>query len=143
MIRPIREEDFLRYSELASQLGYPVKAEYAREELRKQLQRPWEKTLVFDQPGVGVVGTVACRIVEPAYRPPYGEIVGLVIDDAYRSRGYGAELLAVAEDWIREHGATEVIVRSNSTRTEAHRFYDREGFSRYKTQVVFRKLLSD
>jgi len=141
MIRPIEPRDYPRFTELAAQLGYPVTIEFATAQLEKESLRDDFATFVFEEPTAGAVGWVACRIVERSYRRPYGEIAGLVIDSAFRSRGYGAELLAAAEDWFRERSVPEVLVRSNTLRTEAHRFYDREGYARVKTQQVFTKEL--
>ena len=140
-IRPIEERDFERFAELASQLGYPVDPAFAAEQLRKEKKRDDAVTFVFDQEGVGVVGWVACRVVERTYRRAYGEVAGLVVDSAHRSRGYGAELLTRAEEWFESRGVPEVLVRSNTLRVEAHRFYDREGYTRTKTQNVFTKEL--
>jgi len=86
-------------------------------------------------------GWVGCRIIDQTYRVIYGDVTGLVVDAACRGRGYGAELLAAAEDWFRARGVEEVVVRSGGQRHDAHRFYDREGYARLKTQVVFRKEL--
>ena len=140
-IRPIEEGDFERFAKLAAQLGYPVDPAFAAAQLKKEKTRADAVTFVFDQEGVGVVGWVACRLVERTYRRAYGEVAGLVIDGAHRSRGYGAELLARAEEWFESQGVAEVLVRTNTQRGEAHRFYDREGYTRSKTQTVFTKEL--
>jgi len=140
MIRPLEEKDIERYAELAAQLGYPVDRGIAGAALGRQAQRSEETTLVYET-SAGVVGWIGCRIVDQAYRPPYGDVSGLVVDARFRSQGYGAELLAAAEDWFRSKGVAEVLVRSGSQREGAHRFYDREGYARYKTQVVFTKKL--
>jgi len=50
----------------------------------------------------------------------------LAVDPTYRSRGIGHDLLAAATSWARDHGATHLMVDSNITRTDAHRFYRRE-----------------
>ena len=57
------------------------------------------------------------------------DIGGLVVDDGHRSAGIGAELLAAAEAWARESGATKMVVRSRVARERAHRFYEREGYA--------------
>jgi GNAT superfamily N-acetyltransferase len=44
-----------------------------------------------------------------------------------RSRGIGALLLSAARDWARERGATHLELDSAEARTDAHRFYEREG----------------
>ena len=49
---------------------------------------------------------------------------------ARRSGGIGAQMMAFAEDHARTHGAAMLELTSNKTRTDAHRFYERLGFSR-------------
>jgi len=141
MIRPIEERDYPRFIELAAQLGYPVDPATAEAGLKRKSLRSDETTLVYEDPQLGVVGWIGCRVVDQAYRAPYGDVSGLVVDAAFRSRGYGAELLGAAEDWFRDKGVAEVLVRSGTQREAAHRFYDREGYERYKTQLVVRKSL--
>ena len=51
----------------------------------------------------------------------------LVVDRAVRSGGVGKALLSAAADWAREHGCTHLALSSGGGRTEAHRFYEREG----------------
>ncbi len=69
------------------------------------------------------------------------EILGLVVADSMRGAGIGADLLRVAEDWAHAQGATQLQVRSRTEREGAHRFYERAGYARIKTQAVFRKIL--
>jgi GNAT superfamily N-acetyltransferase len=68
-------------------------------------------------------------------------INGLVVDEAHRSDGIGAELVAAAEAWAWEHGATAIMVRSRSARVRAHRFYERLGYVEVKRSHVFEKPL--
>lgn len=51
----------------------------------------------------------------------------LVVDPDLRSRGTGKALLDAAKDWARERGATHLELDSGVERTDAHRFYEREG----------------
>lgn len=141
MIRPIEERDYPRFAELAAQLGYPIDAAFVASQLKKEALAGDSATFVYDDSTNGVVGWVGCRIQERAYRRPYGECSGLVIDSAHRGRGYGAELLAVAEEWFRSKKLPEILIRSNTKRVDAHRFYDREGYQTSKTQTVFTKEL--
>jgi len=50
---------------------------------------------------------------------PRAEILGLVVDAAARQRGVGAALVDAAEQWARDHGFDELIVRSNVARPAA------------------------
>jgi GNAT superfamily N-acetyltransferase len=49
---------------------------------------------------------------------------------ARRSGGIGARMMAFAEDHARRNGAAMLELTSNKTRKDAHRFYERLGFSR-------------
>jgi GNAT superfamily N-acetyltransferase len=53
-------------------------------------------------------------------------IEDLVVDPGRRSEGIGKRLLDAAKDWAREHGATHLELDSAETRSDAHRFYERE-----------------
>ncbi len=51
----------------------------------------------------------------------------LAVDPEHRSRGVGKALLDAAKGWARERGATHLELDSAEARTDAHRFYEREG----------------
>lgn len=51
----------------------------------------------------------------------------LAVDPAHRSRGIGSDLLAAARGWAAECGASHLELDSSDARTDAHRFYEREG----------------
>ena len=51
----------------------------------------------------------------------------LAVDPDLRSRGIGATLLAAARQWAAGRGASHLELDSAETRTDAHRFYEREG----------------
>jgi GNAT superfamily N-acetyltransferase len=88
------------------------------------------------------VGWVDVSVVHHLQNDPYGEIGGLVVASDCRSAGIGQKLLRRAEEWIRdEKKLTRVVVRSQISREAAHRFYLREGYSRWKTSAVFSKEL--
>jgi GNAT superfamily N-acetyltransferase len=51
----------------------------------------------------------------------------LAVDPARRSQGVGKALLDAIKAWARERGATHLELDSAETRSDAHRFYEREG----------------
>lgn len=53
----------------------------------------------------------------------------LAVHPERRSLGLGKRLLSAAKDWARERGATHLELDSGDARTDAHRFYEREGAS--------------
>jgi GNAT superfamily N-acetyltransferase len=52
----------------------------------------------------------------------------LVTDEAARSHGYGARLIARLKEEALAHGCTQIQLVSHVKREHAHRFYFREGF---------------
>ena len=56
------------------------------------------------------------------------EIESMHVDGRYRSHGIGTMLVAAAIDWARAKGCYRVQLTSNKARTDAHRFYLRNGF---------------
>lgn len=57
------------------------------------------------------------------------EIESVHVDENLRSRGIGGALLDAAVERARNLGCYRVQLTSNKTRTDAHRFYQRHGFS--------------
>jgi GNAT superfamily N-acetyltransferase len=51
----------------------------------------------------------------------------LAVSPEHRSQGVGKALLDRAKEWARERGGTHLELDSADSRTDAHRFYEREG----------------
>ncbi len=58
------------------------------------------------------------------------KVESVKVKAARRSGGIGAKMMAFAEDHARTNGAAMLELTSNKTRTNAHRFYERLGFTR-------------
>lgn len=70
---------------------------------------------------------------------PFAEILGLVVDEAFRNCRIGEALVHHAEAWAHDRGLSEIRVRSNVIRERARGFYERLGYHVVKQQAVFRK----
>jgi len=70
------------------------------------------------------------------------EVGGLVVDSRARGKGIGRTLMTAAEAWARERGYTRLMLRSNTIRAEAHRFYQNLGYTIVKSQHKFQKLIA-
>jgi GNAT superfamily N-acetyltransferase len=51
----------------------------------------------------------------------------LAVEPGHRSQGIGLRLLSAARDWARERGATHIELDTGTARTDAQRFYERQG----------------
>jgi GNAT superfamily N-acetyltransferase len=52
-----------------------------------------------------------------------GRIVAFCVDEQYRAKGIGSEMLREAESFFRHHQCNRVEVTSNNRRKDAHAFY--------------------
>ena len=141
MIRPATVEDAANLADLTGQLGYPTTEVELIERLRRVLASPHDAVLVAvagDDRPIGWVHVGRELLLEAS---DTATLQGLVVDDAHRSAGVGAELLWAAEAWARANGCIRMTVRSRIARERAHRFYEREGYVLEKTSHVFRKPL--
>src|SRR5260370_1333096 len=107
--------------------------------MRMRLQRLIAKA---DDDGGELIGWIHASLsqyLESDYRL---EIAGLIVDDRFHRNGIGRELVKRVEGWAAERGVAQASVRCRTTRPESHLFYESLGYTRAKTQVAFRKLLS-
>jgi putative acetyltransferase len=126
--------------DLTSQLGYDAEVAAVRERLARILQREDQRFVVaeLDEKIVGWIHLLRGEFVDGE---PFVAIAGLVVDHAHRNQGIGRVLLEHAEGWSREQGCRIVRLWSSTVRTDAHRFYERHGYVRVKTQYAFAKAL--
>jgi GNAT superfamily N-acetyltransferase len=140
LIRIAEESDAEGIRRLTAELGYGVESGVLRERLHRILPRPDQRFLIAeidDQP----VGWLHVAIAEFVEAGRFAWIAGLVVAANHRRRGVGRLLMARAEDWAREQGCRVVRLWSSSSRADAHRFYERLGYTNIKTQYSFAKSL--
>ena len=84
-----------------------------------------------------VVGCLSTSVMRVLHRPaPVGRISMMVVDEALRSRGIGAQLVHAAEAALAAQGCYMVEVTSHVRRTEAHRFYERLGYEHTSVRLA-------
>jgi GNAT superfamily N-acetyltransferase len=138
-IRQAREQDDAEIARLAGQLGYPASADVIRRRLQRLLGSSSDIVFAAETSDGGLAGWihgVLSQFLESDYRL---EIAGLVVDERFRCKGVGRDLVKRVEQWAVEHGVAQASVRCRATRSEAHRFYESLGYSEAKRQIVFRK----
>jgi ribosomal protein S18 acetylase RimI-like enzyme len=138
-LRAATLQDAPELAGLLGQLGYPTMPAEMRERLRHILPDPDYSTVVAEISGkvVGLVGVRQSYYYE--HNGSYGQIVVLVVDQAWRGQHLGQHLLAEAERWLQNQDIQVVLVNSGTARTEAHRFYHQQGYQ--TTGLRFVKVL--
>jgi GNAT superfamily N-acetyltransferase len=140
-IRPMRAGDAEAVAVLAGQLGYPSSTQEVHERMRHVLGRDDAAALVAEDAG-RVIAWLHVEMRRSLVADHEAQVMALVVDEACRSRGIGAAMMAAAEDWARRQGADRLRVGSRVTRTDAHRFYERLGYDLSKTSHWFEKRLT-
>ena len=149
LIRPCCLADAPEIAALAGELGYPSDTAQVAARLARLLGQADGAVLVAavdeHQPegaagaaaDAGVAGWIHVREMLTPESDAFAEIAGLVVTAARRGQGIGRALVAAALGWAAGRGLPTVRVRSNTVRTETHRWYEAAGFTRTKTQAVF------
>jgi GNAT superfamily N-acetyltransferase len=140
-IRQAAERDAPELADLTTQLGYPVEADELGRRLAGVLRSANDVVLVAVDGDDRPIGWIHVAMLILLEHSDYASINGLVVAEDRRSGGIGQALVAAGEAWARERGATEITVRSRSTRQRAHRFYERLGYVQIKLSHVFAKPL--
>lgn len=142
-LRPALPSDAAAVAVLATQLGYLSRPEEAERRLRALAERSDHVVLVAETDDGAVIAWCHVGGALPVETDPFAEILGLVVDESRRGQGIGEKLVEAAAEWAAGNGYKTIRVRSNVVRERTHRFYERLGFARVKSQVVFSRTLSD
>jgi len=136
-IRPATSSDEAQFLDLIEQLFDPPGARppgYTRERgasgFRWAVEQP-NADILLALDGQVLVGLASVYADIESIR--YGRrcwLQDLVVRADRRSGGIGVVLLNAAAGWARARGCTHLELSSGGGRTEAHRFYEREGMSR-------------
>jgi GNAT superfamily N-acetyltransferase len=140
-IRLANLEDSERIAALCHQLGYPTSTAMIKQRLHQLQQDERHVVYVAEHPDMRVVGWVHVYVCQLLLTDLQAEIGGLVVDEGDRRYGTGQLLMQYAEQWAYRQGCKAVLVRSNMVRRTAHSFYEKIGYSKIKTSLVFHKVL--
>jgi GNAT superfamily N-acetyltransferase len=140
VIRRAVVADAAAVSRLFAQLGYDVdEAQVARRIAELEVDTRSRVLVAVNEEGV--VGAATIYFVPVAHQAgPWCRITALVVDERVRARGVGRALVAAAEDAAAQAGCARIEATSALRRENAHRFYERLGYSREANH--FLKLLS-
>jgi GNAT superfamily N-acetyltransferase len=126
-------------AELNHVLGYPVETDVFRQRLEGALLRADHILFVAETAPGFLVGWIEGEEREILAVGRLCEIVGLVVSEAHRGAGVARRLVEAVERWATGRGLEQVSLRSNVIRPESHAFYEKVGYTRFKTQHAYRK----
>lgn len=128
------------YELIRDELGY---SDIAESDVRKRFElmnlRENYNVLVAEIDGkvCGFVSTV--REISLEVDGEFLRVIGLAVRNEYQRNGIGAALLSAVEKIAAENKFGVITLSSNFKRTEAHKFYEKQGYS--KTSYTFKKFM--
>ncbi|MBK8478690.1 MAG: GNAT family N-acetyltransferase [Opitutaceae bacterium] len=135
-LRTALPSDAAAISALTEQLGYPAPPSATLDRLERLLRHP-DQLVVVACSGEQVAGWLQAHAYDVLESGLLVEIVGLVVAEPSRRAGVGRALVEQAKRWACARDAEALVVRSNTLRTQSHRFYPTLGFTASKTQAVY------
>ncbi len=142
-IRRMAARDAAAAARLSSQLGYPCGAPAMRRRIRALTGRSGSALFVAESPAGTLCGWAHVESRYVLETGAFAELMGLVVDEGTRGRGFGRALVTAAEGWARARGHRALRLRSNVRRRGARAFYERLGYVVVKRQNVFMRGLTN
>jgi ribosomal protein S18 acetylase RimI-like enzyme len=138
-VRCATTADSEQVARLVSALGYSTSSTQMCKRLESILSDEDYATLVACD-GEQIVSFIGTR-VGPLYETDgdYGQIMALAVATNHQRRGIGRMLLQAAESLLVGRGVCVLVVTSGNQRTDAHAFYEENGYTftgrRYKKPI--------
>ena len=144
MIKRARIEDAAALAALAVQMwtDHPPKA--LVKDFRELIQND-DAACFLKYIGGQPVAFAQCQLrhdyVEGTDSSPVGYLEGIFVAEAYRKKGYAAELLASCGQWAKEKGCTEFASDCELDNEDSRRFHLAAGFEEANRIICFKKSL--
>lgn len=121
---------------LMEQLGYPTEDGFIAKRLAYLSTLTDHIDIVYELDGK-VLGFISFHFIpQIAFEADYAVISYFVVDDNSRGMGIGKALEEYCTALAVERKCKRIMVHSNARRTDAHRFYLRQGFVEYPKDFV-------
>jgi N-acetylglutamate synthase-like GNAT family acetyltransferase len=141
VLRRAVPKDAAAIARLVNQLEYEGDRSAVARRLAALAAAPHQRLIVAAGPD-GVAGLVHVKAEPSLLADRTAQIVALVVEENWRSRGVGRALLEEAEAWAAARGCERVQLYSNAKRVRAHRFYFANGFAKVKESLMLEKQLA-
>jgi len=138
-IRSAKAEDSPQIAALLGQLGYPSESEMVRKRICLLSSGGADRIWIAEFQGK-VVGLLAFHLTPLLHvSGSLGRITAVVVDERFRGKGTGRQLIETAERWAWERDCTRIEVTSGEQRTQAHQFYQDLGYALEAKRFTKRK----
>ncbi len=142
MIKQARREDAFELAKLAIQMWEDNEIEELVEHF-EGLVASEDAACFLKYKDEVVVGFAQCQLrhdyVEGTETSPVGYLEGILVEEAYRHRGYAKELLGACEKWAKSKGCSEFASDCELENEESLRFHMAMQFEEANRVICFRK----
>lgn len=137
-VRSMTQADLPSIEPLLVQLGYDIASDEVARRLAAVMEAPGHCLEVVERDGriVGFIHFYARPAIE---KPPEVIVQALVVDAGLRGGGIGRHLMQRSEDWATANGYPSVALGTQTSRDDAHAFYQRLGYRVAATSHLMRK----
>lgn len=142
MIKQATRKEAMSLAKLAIQMWEDNKIEELAEHFEK-LAADEEAACFLKYVDGEAVGFAQCQLrhdyVEGTETSPVGYLEGILVEEAYRHKGYAKELLRECEQWAKSKGCTEFASDCELENEESLRFHMAMQFEEANRVICFRK----
>lgn len=146
IVRSLAESDLSEWLRLRQLLWDGSSEEDHKDEMVDIIQHPdTQFVAVADEGGGRLVGFLEASIrshVEDCETDHVGYLEGWFVDESYRRHGIGRELVAMAENWARSQGCTEMASDAEIGNIDSLEAHARLGYNETSRLVHLRKELA-
>ena len=140
VIRKANVEDWKQISLLLNQLDYPDTEQFIKNKVETLLMDTNEELLVFEE-NKKVIALISIHFIpQLAVKGDFARISYFAVDENIRSKGIGRKIEEYCTELALKRKCDRIEVHCHSRRTDAHRFYMRQGFT--ESPKYFIKMLS-
>ena len=131
LIREIEEEDYMSLLPLWSQFGGYATADNIVSHYKRIKDDERYKTFValYNKKIVGFITSVQYYGI--GIEGSYMIIIGIAVINEMQNKGIGKKLIQQMENYAKEEGVFNIYLNSDFKRTDAHAFYERNGYSKH------------
>jgi GNAT superfamily N-acetyltransferase len=134
-IRTANINDAANIRSLLSQLGYPTQLEGLTDKIERLINHPDQSLIVYDDGSVKAVMSIHFT-PQLGLEGDFAIISYFAVDEAARSEGIGRKLEDHCVRLAKDRNCDRIQVHCHIRRTEAHRFYERQGYQESRKYFI-------
>ena len=136
IIRVATASDAPAVQRLLEQLGYP---NLSLDDTKRNLSHHHDPNyqVLVGEIETHVVAFIALHCFHLMHwKEKMGRISAFCVEEGFRSKGVGRQMLHAGEEWLRSKGCAKIEVTSNARRVQAHQFYLNLGYTEDSRRFV-------